>query len=168
MIDEKKIHMLQDRIEILDLLGRYCLTLDTDDLDGWVNCFTENGTFGNDERALVGHNKLRAYAEVHVQIGTRHVTSSPVYDMAENGLTATGVASTVVTVATPKGFRVLMTGGYRDLLEKVDGSWLIAHRWVEFQHLPNDPARDIPSHDPDVVELHHMLIDAFSRFSQPI
>ncbi len=167
-MDERKIHMLQDRIEILDLLGRYCLTLDTRDLDGWVNCFTENGVFGTDERAIVGRNKIRAYAEVHAQLGTRHITSSPVYDVAKNGLTATGVASTVVTVATSKGFRILMTGGYRDLLEKVDGHWLIARRLVEFQCIPDDPARDIPSHDPDVAELYHRLIDAFSRLSQPI
>lgn len=165
-MDEKEISRVIDRIEILDLLGRYCLTLDAHDIDGWVECFTENGAFGDGERAVVGRDNLRAYAEIHTRIGARHVTSSPVHHIAENGLSATGFASTLVTVATPRGFRVLMTGGYRDLLKKVDSRWLIARRWVEFQRLPDDPDGDIPSQDPDVAAIHRTLMDAFSRFSE--
>ena len=167
-MDATEIRRVLDRLEILDLLGRYCLTLDAHDLDGWVDCFTENGAFGDGERAVVGREKLRAYAEVHARIGARHVTCSPVHEVAEDGLSASGVASTLVTVATPRGFRVIMTGGYRDRLEKVDGRWLIARRWVEFQRLPGDPEHDVPSHDPDVAAMHRMLMDAFDRFSQPV
>ena len=167
-MDEREIRRAIDRIEILDLLGRYCLSLDAHDVEGWVECFTENGAFGDGERAVVGRKNLRAYAEVHTRIGARHVTCSPVHDVADDGLTATGTASTLVTVATPRGFRVIMTGGYRDWLEKVDGRWLIARRWVEFQRLPDDPDRDIPSHDPDVAAMHRTLMDAFSRLSQAV
>ena len=167
-MDERAIQRVIDRLEISDLLGRYCLALDAHDLDGWVACFTDNGSFGDGERAVVGRKNLRAYAEVHARLGARHVTCSPIHQVADDGLSATGVASTLVTVATRQGFRVIMTGGYRDWLEKVDGRWLIARRWVEFQGLPDDPDHDVPSHDPVVADMHRMLMDAFNRFSQPI
>lgn len=167
-MEERQIRQAIDRLEILDLLARYCLTLDARDVDGWVECFTENGAFGAGQRRIIGHDNLRAYAEVHTGIGARHITCSPIHDVAEDGLSAKGIASTLVTAATPRGFRVLMTGGYRDVLEKVDGRWLIAQRWVEFQRLPGDPDRDIPLHDPDAAPLHRTLMDAFDRFSEPI
>ena len=167
-MDENEIRRAIDRIAILDLLGRYCLTLDGHDIAGWVNCFTENGAYGGGDRALVGHKSLEAYAQVHVRLGTRHITSAPVYDVASDGLSAIGAASTTVTVATPHGFRVLMTGSYRDVLEKVDGRWLIARRWDEFQRLPEKPDKDVPTFDPDVAAMHQILMDAFNRFSQPV
>lgn len=165
-MDEITVRGMLDRIEILDLLARYCLTLDARDLDGWVECFTENGAFGAADRAIVGRKDLRSYAEVHARLGARHITCSPVHQVAEDGLSATGIASTIVTVATPQGFRVLMTGGYRDWLEKVDGRWLIARRWVEFERLPDAPDIDVPSRDPDVAAMHQMLMEAFDQFSR--
>lgn len=167
-MDEKEIRRAIDRIAILDLLGRYCLTLDGHDTAGWVNCFTRHGAFGGGDRAIVGHKNLQAYAEVHVRLGTRHITSAPVYDVADDGLSATGAASTTVTVATPRGFRVLMTGSYRDVLEKVDGHWLIARRSGAFDSLPGKPDQDVPALDPDVASMHQMLMDAFNRLSQPL
>src|SRR3989442_581686 len=36
---------LEDREQIRDLYARYALTIDEDDREGWVACFTEDGVF---------------------------------------------------------------------------------------------------------------------------
>ncbi|MEM0907222.1 MAG: nuclear transport factor 2 family protein [Pseudomonadota bacterium] len=158
-----------EKMEILDLLGRYCLTIDDHDIDAWVSCFTEDGVFGAEGRALIGREKIKAYGKVHTQFGTRHITCAPVYEIADDGLTATGNASTVVTVATERGFRIAMAGSYTDQLKKVDGRWLIARRWGAFQKRPEDTASgwDGASLDPDVAHVHRTLTDAMMRYSVP-
>ena len=167
-MDEREIRRVMDRVAILDLLGRYCLTIDGHDIAGWVECFTENGMFGTTDQAVVGRENLKAYAQVHVRFGSRHITSAPVHEVADDGLSATGTASTIVLMATPHGFKVIMMGGYRDVLEKVDGRWLIAQRLVEFQRLPEDPTLNVASLDPDVAPIDRALMEAFGRYSQPI
>ena len=47
------------RREIRNLLARYCLTLDLDDVDGWVALFTPDATYHVYGRAFEGHDGLR-------------------------------------------------------------------------------------------------------------
>lgn len=48
-----------DHAEIRNLLARYCLDLDLDDLDGWVALFTVDATYEVYGRAFTGHDGLR-------------------------------------------------------------------------------------------------------------
>jgi hypothetical protein len=49
----------EDHVAIGDLLARYCLTLDTDDGDGWVGLFTPDACYEVYGRSFDGHEGLR-------------------------------------------------------------------------------------------------------------
>jgi hypothetical protein len=44
---------------VANLLARYCLSLDRDDIDGWVSLFTKDGSFEVYGRSFDGHAGLR-------------------------------------------------------------------------------------------------------------
>ena len=48
-----------DHAEIRNLLARYCLLLDHDDVDAWVTLFTPDATFEVYGRTFAGHDGLR-------------------------------------------------------------------------------------------------------------
>ena len=50
----------EDHVAISDLLARYCLTLDTDDVEGWVSLFTPEASYEVYGRVFSGHEGLRA------------------------------------------------------------------------------------------------------------
>jgi hypothetical protein len=54
--------MAEDHAEIRNLLARYCVYLDLDDIDGWVGLFTPDATFQVYGKDFVGHEGLRAMA----------------------------------------------------------------------------------------------------------
>ena len=54
--------MSDDDAAIRNLLARYCLTLDMDDVEGWVGLFTEDGVFTVYGRDFRGHDGLRRMA----------------------------------------------------------------------------------------------------------
>ena len=49
----------EDDAEIRNLLARYCLTLDLDDVEGWVALFTEDARYQVYGRTFEGHVGLR-------------------------------------------------------------------------------------------------------------
>jgi 3-phenylpropionate/cinnamic acid dioxygenase small subunit len=49
----------EDHAAISHLLARYCLTLDHDDVDGWVALFTPDATYQVYGRSFDGHEGLR-------------------------------------------------------------------------------------------------------------
>jgi hypothetical protein len=108
---------------------------------GWANCFTQDGIFGQGDYAIRGRDNLRAYAEVHGRtLGSRHITASPWYQIDENGVIASGRSTTVVTVATPSGYKIAMTGFYEDELKKINNDWLISRRWATVEGCRKIPA----------------------------
>ncbi|WP_143731095.1 nuclear transport factor 2 family protein [Microbulbifer sp. GL-2] len=79
-----------EKLAILDLLAQYTLTVDNHDSEGWASLFTENGRFENGNLMIKGREKLRQYLIIHSQLGTRHITSSPLYTISSDGQSATG------------------------------------------------------------------------------
>jgi len=49
----------EDEAVIRNLLARYCLTLDLDDVEGWVALFTADATYHVYGHAFEGHDGLR-------------------------------------------------------------------------------------------------------------
>lgn len=49
----------EDHVAISDLLARYCLTLDLDDVEGWVSLFTPEASYEVYGRVFSGHEGLR-------------------------------------------------------------------------------------------------------------
>lgn len=54
--------LADDHAEIRNLLARYCVLLDRDDAEGWVELFTPDATYHVYGREFVGHDGLRAMA----------------------------------------------------------------------------------------------------------
>ncbi len=155
-----------DKLKIFERLAAYTLTIDGKDADGWANCFTEDGIFGQGDKAIRGRDNLRTYAEIHGNaLGSRHTTTSPYYHIDENGKTATGRSTTVVTVATPTGYKIAMTGLYADELKKIGQDWLIARRWVTVEGLPHDPDYFMLAADAELAARIQPLLDAWRRLS---
>jgi len=50
----------EDHAEIRNLLARYCLLLDLDDMDAWLELFTQDGTYEVYGRTAVGRDGIRA------------------------------------------------------------------------------------------------------------
>jgi hypothetical protein len=88
----------------------------------------------------------------------RHLTLNPLYEV--RGDEATGRSTTVVTLATADGYKILGQGAYEDRLRKQDGQWRIEHRRVRTDRLVSDPQQPINLADPDVAILVQHLIDA--------
>src|SRR6516164_7345247 len=92
-----------EKLAIQELCARYCHTIDSQDSDGWADCFTPEGIFEFDGWAIEGRDALRDYAEVHKQlIRCRHLTVNCLYHVREDS--ATGTSTTLVTLATEGGY----------------------------------------------------------------
>lgn len=69
----------EDHVAILDLLARYCLALDTDDVDGWLALFLGDARYEVYGRCFDGHEGLRAMVEAAP--GGLHLGGPPVVEM---------------------------------------------------------------------------------------
>src|SRR5262245_28871420 len=118
-----------DKLAIQELCSRYCQTIDAQDAEGWARCFLPDGAFEFDSHVVRGTEALREYAEAHtVSLRGRHMTLNHLYEV--QGDRATGRATTVVSIATPGGYKIMGQGVYEDDLVKVNGHWKIRHRRV--------------------------------------
>ena len=117
-----------------------------------------DGAFEFDGHVVRGYAALREYAVAHTRVlRGRHMTLNHLYDVDCDR--ATGRATTVVSIATPSGYKIMGQGAYHDDLRKVNGEWKIRHRRVVNDHLVSDPAKPINLADPDVAALVQQLID---------
>ena len=84
------------------------------------------------------------------------MTLNHLYDV--DGDRATGRATTVVSIATASGYKIMGQGAYHDDLVKIDDEWKIRYRRVVNDHLVSDPAGPVNLADPDVAALVQQLI----------
>jgi hypothetical protein len=147
-----------EKLAIQELCSRYCQTIDAQDSDGWVRYFLSDGAFEFGGHVVRGHAALCEYAEAHTRVlRGRHMTLNHLYDLNEDR--ATGRATTVVSIATLSGYKIMGQGAYHDELVKVDGEWKIRHRRVVNDNLVSDPAKPVNLADSDVAALVQQLID---------
>jgi len=154
-----------EKLAIQELCARYCQTIDAQDSEGWARCFTPDGAFEFDGHVVRGYDALRQYADAHTQsLRGRHMTLNHLYEV--QGEEATGRATTVVSIATPGGYKIMGQGAYEDDLIKLNGEWKIRHRRVNNDHLVTDPSKPINLADPDVAALVQNLIDSAEALAQ--
>jgi hypothetical protein len=160
-------HEWIEKLAIQELCARYCHSIDAQDSAGWAECFTAEGVFEFDGWAIQGRADLREYAEVHARLmRCRHLTLNLLYEV--HGDTATGTSTTVVTLATEGGYKILGQGAYEDRLVKEGGRWRIASRRVRTDRLVSDPDRAINLADPDVAALVMHLVAAARRLGKQV
>src|SRR5262245_22487654 len=156
-----------EKLAIQELCARYCHTIDSQDYRGWANCFTEDGIFEFDGSAIQGQAALYDYAEVHARVmRCRHMTVNHLYEV--QGDRATGTSTTIVTLATEGGYKILGQGAYEDRLVKQANGWRFAFRRVQTDRLVTNPAKPINLADPDVAPLVSHLVEAARRLSKPV
>jgi len=77
-----------------------------------------------------------------------------------DGERASGHATTVVSIATVSGYKIMGQGGYEDDLLKLNGEWKIRYRRVKNDLLIADPSKQVNLADPDVAEQVRKLIES--------
>lgn len=153
----------RDRAEIEDLMARYLFALDYNDLDSWIETFTDDAEFefargrvsgkaaileavrgfkkriGEHYRDEDGNPAILRHVLAHTAIrveGDRAWTRAQWFEMANDG--------------PGKSLKMGTFGIYEDELRRVDGRWLFSERRILNEFLPgreSGPANPVLSMD---------------------
>jgi 3-phenylpropionate/cinnamic acid dioxygenase small subunit len=115
-----------DHAEISNLLARYCILLDLDDVEGWVDLFTLDGTYEVYGRTFVGHDGLRKM--LSGAPGGLHLGGPAMVESIEGDEARTWQNLLFVERATTVQRRSL----YDDRLQRTADGWRIASRRCRF------------------------------------
>jgi hypothetical protein len=116
----------EDHVAITQLLARYCLTLDHDDIDGWVECFTPDASYEVFGRSWEGHDGLRKM--MRGAPGGLHLGGPASIEMK-----GTDEASTMQNLLfVERASATMRRSVYTDSLRRTGRGWRIAHRRCQF------------------------------------
>jgi hypothetical protein len=118
--------LADDHAEIRNLLARYCLLLDLEDIDGWVALFTVDAAYEVYGRTFTGHDGLRRM--LSGAPGGLHLGGPPVIELLTPDLARTQQNLLFVDRATGESRSAV----YEDELVRTDGAWKIAARRCKF------------------------------------
>lgn len=116
----------QDHVAITNLLARYCLTLDLDDVEGWVGLFTPDARYEVYGRSFDGHAGLRAMMEAAP--GGLHLGGPPVITMVDADHART--RRNLLFVDRSSG--ISRSAVYTDELVRTESGWRIARCRCQF------------------------------------
>jgi len=125
-----------DQVAIIDLLARYCLTLDMDDIEGWVSLFLPDARYEVYGRSWDGHEGLRKM--MSAAPGGLHLGGPPVIEMTGRDRVKTTRNLLFVDSKTGDARNAV----YTDELHRTQGGWRIAH--VRCQFIVADGLSDRP------------------------
>ncbi len=132
---------VQDQLEIRQILARYCHHCDDADFGALVSLFAADGEFVYGGRASRGSDELLAFfekAQGRARQRGKHLTLNTVVDVV--GDRATGLSDFLFIQLVDGVVTPAITGRYRDLLVRREGSWRIARR----EALPMDAPGSVP------------------------
>lgn len=115
-----------DNIAITQLLARYCLTLDLDDVESWVALFTDDAAYEVYGRSWDGHTGLRKM--MRAAPGGLHLGGPPVIEMVDADHART--MQNLLFVERTSG--VARHSVYDDDLVRTPDGWRIARRRCRF------------------------------------
>ena len=115
-----------DHDEIRNLLARYCLLLDHDDLDGWIELFSEDATYEVYGRAFTGRDGLRRM--LSGAPGGLHLGGPPVIELLASDRART--QQNLLFVDRTNGLS--RSAVYDDTLVRTDDGWRFASRRCRF------------------------------------
>lgn len=127
----------EDHVAISQLLARYCLTLDQDDVEGWVALFTPDARYEVFGRAFEGHAGLRRMLK-GAPSGL-HLGGPPVIEQVDRDHART--TQNLLFVDSTSG--ASRSAVYDDELRRTQDGWRIAKRRCRF--LTPDGLRDRPA-----------------------
>jgi hypothetical protein len=132
-VSERKRLSADDRLDIMDLIARYAYTLDSGDLDGYVNNFAPDGVLFEQHR---GQAAIRDYVSMLMRQGRagplpngdvayRHFVGSPVIDGGDGKAI---VHSYLLWVNMGSDPPVSAAAEYTDECVQLDGRWVFQSR----------------------------------------
>jgi 3-phenylpropionate/cinnamic acid dioxygenase small subunit len=116
----------EDDAEIRNLLARYCLLLDQDDVEQWVQLFTPDATYSVYGRAFVGHEGLRKM--MSAAPGGLHLGGPPAIEAVDDDHALTQQNLLFMERSGGEMRRSL----YHDELVRTNEGWRIATRRCQF------------------------------------
>jgi hypothetical protein len=128
----------EDHVAITALIARYCMTLDLDDVEGWVALFTPDARYEVYGRTFEGHDGLREMAAAAP--GGLHLGGVPVIEMA--GADRARTTRNLLFVNREDG--ISRSAVYVDDLVRTSEGWRIAGCRCRF--ITPDGLADRPPH----------------------
>ena len=121
-----------DRTAIQDLVSRYNMAHDTDDVDGWLDTFTEDATFVTGRSRREGHGELRDFFLHGGERlpNVRHITYNAVFDPIEGESDRIVMRSDLLVFRADEPPVLVLTRRYRDTLRRDDGEWRFERREI--------------------------------------
>jgi 3-phenylpropionate/cinnamic acid dioxygenase small subunit len=116
----------EDHVAITQLLARYCLTLDHDDVDAWVALFIEDAEYEVYGRTFTGHDGLRRM--MTGAPGGLHLGGPPVIRMIDADHAET--QQNLLFAESAEG--TMRSAVYTDVLVRTPDGWRIARRRCRF------------------------------------
>jgi uncharacterized protein (TIGR02246 family) len=116
----------EDHVAITNLLARYCLALDLDDVEAWVALFTPDASYEVYGRSWDGHDGLRKMMR-HAP-GGLHLGGPPVIEMLGDDRARTMQNLLFVERVSGTARRSV----YTDELQRTEDGWRIARRHCQF------------------------------------
>ena len=119
-----------DKIEIQELAARYALTMDENDLTGWMDTWAEEGVWQGPRGTYAGHVELKnLLSDLGDRIkNKRHVITNPIVQGTQTLATLT--CYMLIMEAKTCG-AIVGSAIYRDELRKVDGRWKFTRRTIK-------------------------------------
>lgn len=117
----------EDYLEIRELTARYNVTFDSGDVEGWLECFTDDMVFVlNGKEVGRGIPAMREFChKMQRTLKVRHFTTDAIIRVEGN--TATQDAYLMV-IDVSKGSQFKSSGAYADQLRRVNGQWKFSKR----------------------------------------
>jgi len=126
--------LARDKAAIAELIARYNLAIDHNDLQGWAACFAPDGIFDGMIGRFAAHQELARFTEEVKKLtattpNLRHYVTNILTEV--NGSEAYSRCFLLMTSTTKEGgTKVVIAGEYEDRLVKIDGRWLFKERKV--------------------------------------
>lgn len=116
-----------DIVMIQQLIAKYNHTVDSNDPDGFVSCFVEDGSMDSGAGPIVGHEKLKKLPPYVARMnGARHVATNVLVE--GDGDEATVKAYLAMVVPDEAGRKIATTGVYNDTVKRTASGWKFVTR----------------------------------------
>lgn len=121
-----------DRTAIQDLVSRYNMAHDTDDVDGWLDTFTEDATFITGRSRREGREELRDFFLNGGERlpNVRHITYNSVFEPIEGETKRVLMHSDLLVFRADDPPVLVLTRRYHDTLRREAGEWRFERREI--------------------------------------
>ena len=132
---EQRLRRVEDRIELRDLVARYCLATDDRDYDTLAEVYAADAVYTGPSGRCEGRDAVIAYVRQAMDGygGSVHTAHHQLVDFDDDDH-ATGVVTAHVEMGIGDETR-FGAMRYRDRYARIDGRWRIAERTLDFVHI---------------------------------